>query len=136
MLYQIENGNPAPAPTIYIDATGTRHNTNALDAVWSDADLQAVGLYRPQRQEPQLIPGQTVVGWELSFTGEAVIETAILAGPPTLEELRAEAEAARAAAYQTEADPLFFKVQRGEATEQEWLDKVAEIRARYPYPEE
>jgi hypothetical protein len=48
---------------------------------------------------------------------------------------RAEANAARAAAYRDEADPLFFKVQRGEAPEQEWLDKVAEIRARYPYPE-
>lgn len=43
-----------------------------------------------------------------------------------------EAEANRKAAYIAEADPLFFKTQRGEATEQEWLDKVAEIKARYP----
>lgn len=35
-------------------------------------------------------------------------------------------------AYQTEADPIFFKSQRGEATEQDWLEKVAEIKARYP----
>lgn len=35
-------------------------------------------------------------------------------------------------AYQAESDPLFFKYQRGEATEQEWLDKVAEIKARFP----
>jgi hypothetical protein len=41
-------------------------------------------------------------------------------------------EANRRAAYIAEADPLFFKAQRGEATEQEWLDKIAEIRARYP----
>jgi len=46
-----------------------------------------------------------------------------------------EAKVARAAAYTAEADPLFFKYQRGEATEQEWLDKIEEIRARYPYPE-
>lgn len=39
----------------------------------------------------------------------------------------------RAAAYKAEADPLFFKAQRGEATQQEWLDKVAEIQSRYPY---
>lgn len=39
----------------------------------------------------------------------------------------------RTAAYKLEADPLFFKAQRGEATQQEWLDKVAEIQARYPY---
>lgn len=38
----------------------------------------------------------------------------------------------RAEAYRQEADPLFFKSQRGEAPEQEWIDKVAEIRARYP----
>lgn len=57
----------------------------------------------------------------------------------TAEELQAEAdaraakiEAQRAEAYRTESDPLFFKSQRGEATQQEWLDKVAEIKARYP----
>jgi hypothetical protein len=38
----------------------------------------------------------------------------------------------RQSAYQTESDPLFFKHQRGEATEQDWLDKVAEIKARFP----
>lgn len=42
---------------------------------------------------------------------------------------------ARAAAYAKEADPLFFKAQRGETTQQEWLDKVNEIKARYPMPE-
>jgi hypothetical protein len=44
----------------------------------------------------------------------------------------AEAEANRRAAYIAEADPLFFKAQRGEATLQEWQDKIAEIKARYP----
>lgn len=38
----------------------------------------------------------------------------------------------RADAYKIEADPLFFKWQRGESTEQIWLDKVAEIKARFP----
>lgn len=38
----------------------------------------------------------------------------------------------RATAYSVEADPLFFKSQRGEATHEEWLAKVTEIRARYP----
>ena len=48
----------------------------------------------------------------------------------------AQAEANRQAAYTQEADPLFFKWQAGETTEQEWLAKREEIRARYPYPEE
>ena len=41
----------------------------------------------------------------------------------------------RAAAYRAEADPLFFMAQRGEVTMDEWLAKVAEIKARFPYPE-
>jgi hypothetical protein len=49
-------------------------------------------------------------------------------------EATAEAKEQRAVAYREEADPLFFGWQRGEKTEEEWLDKVAEIRARYPYP--
>jgi hypothetical protein len=43
-------------------------------------------------------------------------------------------KAARAAAYRKEADPLFFMSQRGEATMDEWLALVAEIKMRYPYP--
>lgn len=50
------------------------------------------------------------------------------------EEAHDQVKRSRQAAYQTEADPLYFGWQRGENTEQDWLDKVAEIRARYPYP--
>ena len=49
---------------------------------------------------------------------------------PTLE----QQQEARASAYALEADPLFFKAQRGEATMDEWLALVAEIKMRYPYP--
>lgn len=38
----------------------------------------------------------------------------------------------RAAAYVAESDPLFFKWQRGEATEAQWLAKIEEIKLRYP----
>ena len=47
-----------------------------------------------------------------------------------------KAEANRKAAYIAEADPLFFKAQRGEVEQQVWLDKVAEIKARYPKEQE
>lgn len=40
--------------------------------------------------------------------------------------------ALRSQAYRDESDPLYFKSQRGEATHQEWLDKVDEIKARWP----
>lgn len=39
----------------------------------------------------------------------------------------------RETAYRFESDPLFFKSQRGEATEAEWLAKVEEIKQRFPY---
>jgi len=64
---------------------------------------------------------------------------------PTLQELEAswadtqaerlneQARAARLSAFRDEADPLFFGWQRGENTEQEWLDKCEEIRQRFPY---
>ena len=41
----------------------------------------------------------------------------------------------RQQAFLNEADPLFFKVQRGEATQSDYDSKVAEIRAKYPYTE-
>jgi hypothetical protein len=52
------------------------------------------------------------------------------------EQALATAQRNRVTAYTTEADPLFFKAQRGEATIEEWQAKVAEIRSRYPYPQE
>ena len=42
------------------------------------------------------------------------------------------AEANRKAAYIAEADPLFFKWQAGEGTQEEWQAKREEIRQRYP----
>jgi hypothetical protein len=57
----------------------------------------------------------------------------ITVDPTKLAEKKATvAEANRKAAYTAEADPLFFRSQRGEIPEQEWLDKIAEIKAKYP----
>jgi hypothetical protein len=41
----------------------------------------------------------------------------------------------REKAYQLQSDPIFMKWQRQEATQQEWLDKVEEIKLLYPYQE-
>jgi hypothetical protein len=50
------------------------------------------------------------------------------------EEPRAQVEAARLAAYEKQSDPLYFKWQRGDGTEQEWLDAVAAVKTANPYP--
>jgi len=52
------------------------------------------------------------------------------------EQALASARQSRASAYTTEADPLFFKVQRGEADQADYDAKIAEIHTRYPYPTE
>lgn len=47
----------------------------------------------------------------------------------------AAAERARHAAYQQDADPVFFRWQRNEATQQEWLDAVKAVDDAHPYPD-
>ena len=61
---------------------------------------------------------------------QAWIDSTWNAEGPTVEEV----EAARRAAYATESDPLFFEWQRGDGTEQAWLDAVAAVKAAHPYP--
>jgi hypothetical protein len=39
----------------------------------------------------------------------------------------------RRKAYEAEADPIFFLIQRGESTQEKWQAKIAEIKERYPY---
>ena len=56
------------------------------------------------------------------------IEALPAPSPPSPEQTKA----LRRAAYQAEADPLFFKAQRGEAQQSDWLAKVAEIKSRFP----
>lgn len=71
------------------------------------------------------------IGW--SFDGKNFIPPAKEPEPlPT----RAEQEANRQAAYAIEADPIAMQMLRDEATKEEWLAKLAEIKARYPYPVE
>jgi uncharacterized protein involved in type VI secretion and phage assembly len=65
------------------------------------------------------------------FTAEEIAALEAAARPT-----KEQQQANRAAAYTAEADPIFFQYQRGEATEQDWLDKIEEIRARYPYLQE
>jgi hypothetical protein len=43
-------------------------------------------------------------------------------------------EQARLLAYEQTSDPIFFKWQRGDATEAEWREAVAKVKADNPYP--
>lgn len=79
----------------------------------------------------------TEQGWVLLPDGVGptwLYDGSTFSAPPPYVPPKEVQEAARAAAYIKEADPLFFMSQRGEATEAEWLAKVEEIKARFPYP--
>jgi hypothetical protein len=78
-------------------------------------------------------------GWVLLPEGVGptwLYDGSTFSAPPPYAPSQQEQEAKRAEAYAKEADPLFFKAQRGEATVEEWQAKVAEIRVRFPYPSE
>ena len=46
----------------------------------------------------------------------------------------ATVEQARLIAYEQTSDPLYFKWQRGDATEAEWREAVAKVKLDNPYP--
>ena len=46
----------------------------------------------------------------------------------------AAVEQARLSAYEQQSDPIFFKWQRGDATEAKWREAVAKVKAENPYP--
>ena len=95
-----------------------------------------LGLNQNQYRLTQSVPPHSIIEWngpdpqptdaELQAAYDAAFSLA----------QRKEAESNRTAAYAAESDPLFFKAQRGEATNDEWLAKIEEIKARFPYPEE
>jgi hypothetical protein len=84
--------------------------------------------------------------WSLNGETYAGLDWLDNSPKPTQEELDAawpqvqrdlqvkQIESQRKVAYTTESDPLFFKYQRGDATEQEWLDAVEAVQTKYPYP--
>jgi len=47
----------------------------------------------------------------------------------------AQVERARLAEYRASTDPMFFRFQRGDITEQAWLDAVQTVKDANPYPE-
>lgn len=80
-----------------------------------------------------------------TLRGKWVARTAPVPVEPTAEDLAAEAEAAYQAAVAErdlavrealaiEADPLFFRWQREEATREDWMAAVAAVKARFPKP--
>lgn len=69
------------------------------------------------------------IGWV--FNGADFVAPAKAPEPPPT---RAEQEANRQRAYAAEADPIAMQMLRDEASKEEWLAKIEEIKTRFPYP--
>lgn len=87
----------------------------------TDPSPEARAKYPVGTTEVPLKPGTDFV-----WSGTSWEPTAPTPAPPE------QTEALRRAAYAREADPLFFKAQRGEATIEQWYAKLAEIKVRHP----
>jgi len=93
--------------------------------------LLHVNMFRPYDLRTQkLVPATPVVENGEVFTVQ-VVDKSTEELEEELGNLNREMKAARATAYREVSDPLFFKAQRGEATMEEWLAKVAEIKTQY-----
>ena len=124
---QLRNDNPNVSfPKSVPDATLAAYgvySVTVLDAPAYDVNKQRI----EQDAQPTESNGQWELRWSvIDFTAEELAAKAAAA--------KAAQEAKRQAAYTSESDPIFFMAQRGEATVEEWTAKVAEIKARYPYP--
>jgi len=71
------------------------------------------------------------IGW--SFDGTEFVAPV---EPPEPPPTREDQVANRKIAYSNEADPIAMQMLRDEATKEEWLAKIDEIKARFPYPPE
>lgn len=100
----------------------------------SEIPLSIFAEYNVYEVKSTLAPTITIFQTLLEGTPKLVnnewIQTWIVSDKP-LEESESLKKSLRLEAYREESDPLFFKWQRGEATQQEWLDKVNEIKQRW-----
>jgi len=78
--------------------------------------------------EPLEIAGKWTQVWQVANKDQKEIENSIINYNANQKELRMSD-------YSQYADPLYFKYKRNESTEQEWLNKIQEIKNKYPYVE-
>jgi hypothetical protein len=85
----------------------------------------------PSNPPPGFPDGVIAVQSDVANPGDQYVDGQFVS-PSPLSKPAIDVSELRRIAYVLEADPLFFKAQRGEATEQDWLDKIAEIKSRFP----
>lgn len=130
MYIKINNGVVEKYPYTISDLINDYPNTSFPDklstSLLNELNLSEIVL-TPQ---PEITFKQNIIeGTPVNENG-VWKQTWIISDKPT-EEIESIVTNLRLSDYRKESDPLFFKWQRGEATEQEWLDKVNEIKQRW-----
>ena len=100
-------------------------------------DIATILSLRYQGQEWTL-DGDDYTGltW-LSDTPKPTKKQLEAAWPEVEAEIAREAvERARQSAYRRQSDSIFFEYQRGDKTEQEWLEAVQAVKDAHPYPDQ
>lgn len=104
-------------------------NEDMIDAEFVIGEDSEEPLYDPIREyttwEPQFNDGVWKQVWSVNnLLPEQITKN--------INQKNDAAISSRARCYRLESDPLFFKFQRGEASEEEWISKIEEIKQRYP----
>ena len=94
--------------------------------------VKAIQSLRPNAEF--VLRGDQLEWLDQNQTEPTAQEIAAEAARLEADEPRQIAQQQRSAAYQQEADPLFFKYQAGEVDKADWIAKREEIRQRFPYP--
>jgi hypothetical protein len=104
-------------------------NSNGINQQFNSSNSTITELSVPY---PQLNGVWKLVDGEWVCIDQAAVDAYLAAQKAQFNDAQSKK---RFAAYTVESDPIFFKSQRGEATNQEWLDAIAAIDARFPYQE-
>lgn len=125
----------------YDPTTGAYISTTPADPSPLEPGVFLVPAHATAVPVPAISAGQQAVWGDGTWTVELITAPSIPAPaanvpstPPDLTPITPKLTAAqlRAAAYQYEADPIFFKWQRGEATQADWLAAVEAVKSRFP----
>lgn len=131
MYAKIKNGLVDVYPYSMNELRNDNPQTSFPDVMTKDA-LASYGLVEVKSvEQPNADYRSNVVEGKPQLVEGTWLQTWVVT-EKTAEEIKKISDSLRLRAYQKEADPLFFKWQRGEATEQEWAAKVAEIKQRFP----
>jgi hypothetical protein len=133
MYIKLNNGNIEKYPYSYSELIGSKPDTS-FPSQMPDERLADYEVYPVATTTfPQVDYTKNVVEDTPELVDDIWTQVWAVSDKPSDEVLELTKQL-RAEAYRNESDPLFFKWQRGEATEQEWLDKVNEIKTTYPNP--